>query len=139
MTGDNAAALAIVALGMLFLLLGGLVFVISRATDEGDKTAKVKTEADDGGATAGGGRRASRVRGGARRRRGRGGNNDDAEDADGAPPNPAEDPREAARLARQQPRAAPFAAPRVLEEPAEVSVALQQPQVEAAHQGQRLD
>ena len=39
---------------MLFLLLGGLVFVISRATDEGDKTAKVKTEADDGGATAAG-------------------------------------------------------------------------------------
>ena len=102
MAGDNAAALAIVALGLLFLLLGGLVFVISRATDEGDKTAKVKTEADDGGAAAGGGRRASRVRGGARRRRGRGGNNDDAEDADGAPPNPAEDPREAARLARQQ-------------------------------------
>ena len=38
---------------------------------------------------------------------------------------------EFARLARQQPRAAPFAAPRVLEEPAEVAVALQQPQVEA--------
>ena len=33
---DNAAALAAVAVGLLFLVLGGLVWVISRATGEGD-------------------------------------------------------------------------------------------------------
>ena len=36
---DNAAALAAVAVGLLFLVLGGLVWVISRATGEGDAAA----------------------------------------------------------------------------------------------------
>ena len=39
MAKDNAAALAVVAVGLLFLVLGGLVWVISRATGEGDAAA----------------------------------------------------------------------------------------------------
>lgn len=97
---DNAAALAAVAVGLLFLVLGGLVWVISRATGEGDAAAaKLKAEGGDPGVAAGG-RRAPRARGGARRRRGRGVDDDegDADDHHGAAE---EDPREAARRAQQ--------------------------------------
>ena len=61
---DNAAALAAVAVGLLFLVLGGLVWVISRATGEGDAAAaKLKAEGGDPDVVAGG-RRAPRARGG---------------------------------------------------------------------------
>ena len=43
------AALAIVAIGLLFLLLGGLVFVVSRQGDGADKKDdKAKSEQDNG-------------------------------------------------------------------------------------------
>ena len=43
------AALAIVALGLLFLLLGGLVFVVSRQGDGADKKDdNAKSEQDNG-------------------------------------------------------------------------------------------
>jgi hypothetical protein len=38
------AALVIVAIGLLFLLLGGLVFVVSRQADGGEKKAKSETD-----------------------------------------------------------------------------------------------
>ena len=95
---DNAAALAAVAVGLLFLVLGGLVWVISRATGEGDAAAaKLKAEAGDPGVAAGG-RRVSRAR--ARGGEGQGVDDDegDADDHHGAAE---EDPREAARRAQQ--------------------------------------
>ena len=102
---DNSAALAVVAVGALFLLLGGLVWVISRATASGDADhAKLKADADarDGDGAAPG-RRASRVRaGGARRRRNRGTEDDDADDVQ-VPDQ--DDAREAARAGRQQAQA----------------------------------
>ena len=97
---DNAAALAAVAVGLLFLVLGGLVWVISRATEEGDAAAaKLKAEGGNPNVAAGE-RRAPRVRGGARRRRGRGGD-DDEDHEDGHHAAAGEDPREAARRAHQ--------------------------------------
>ena len=52
---DNAAALAAVAVGLLFLVLGGLVWVISRATGEGEAAAaKLKAEGGDPDVAAGG-------------------------------------------------------------------------------------
>lgn len=105
---DTSAALAVVAVGLLFLLLGGLVWVTSRATAVSDAShAKLKAEAgavaiEDGAAV---GRRASRVRGGARRRRNRAGGEaeDDGDEGDVVPP--LDDPREAARRAQQQAQA----------------------------------
>jgi hypothetical protein len=99
--GDDGTALAVVALGLVFLVLGGLVFAISRYA--GGEDAKVKTGAGEEAPAAGAGagaRRGARARGGARRRRRGAGGGDDLDDEHGED-DAAEDPREAARRAAQ--------------------------------------
>ena len=82
--GDDGTALAVVALGLVFLVLGGLVFAIGRYA--GGEDAKVKTGAGEEAPAAGAGagaRRGARARGGARRRRRGAGGGDVLDDEHG--------------------------------------------------------